>query len=439
MHRPAVLALALAATATATAQQPCAPLPPPSGPIIEVTAGQAGQLRGLVAGAATGTTIMLHDGAYDMSGGDAASRLSFDVPGVTLRSVSGNREAVVLDGAYATSELVSIHASDVVIADLTLTRAWDHPVHISGHQGQPISGILLHNLQVIDPGQQAIKVNPVVDGYVDDSTIQCCRIELTDDGRLHIRDNCYTGGIDVHQARGWVVRRNLILGFWCPSGLSEHGVHFWKCCRDTVVEDNVIGECARGIGFGLGETGSCRTYADDPYPGVGFKGHIDGIIRNNFVAASRSDLQSSGSGFDTGVGLEQAYGATVVHNTVVSTSAPRSSSIEWRFDNSVVELYNNLVSAILLERPGGQGTLAGNLEHAPLEWFQDPSAADLHLTATASAAVDTGVGLEPGLCATDIDGQSRDSSPDVGADEHRPDTIFEDGFESGGTGAWAGA
>jgi len=373
-----------------------------------------------------------------MSHGDATSRLSFHAPDVTLRSAGGDREAVVLDGGYGTSELISIHASGVVIADLTLTRAWDHPVHVSGSSGHAITGVMLHNLHVVDPGQQAIKVNPVDDGYVDAGTIQCCLIELTDTGRGHIRDSCYTGGIDVHQARGWLVRRNRIQGFWCDTGLSEHGIHFWRCCRDTVVEENVIAECARGVGYGLGSTGSCRTYADDPYPGVGFKGHIDGVIRNNFVSASVPALLASPNGFDTGIGLEQAYGAIVVHNTVVSTSAPVSSSIEWRFPNSVVELDNNLASSILLARDGGQGTLAGNLEHAPLSWFADPAGGDLHLTPAAGDAVNAGIALPGGLCDTDIDGQGRDAEPDVGADEALPDLVFADGFESGDTTIWAG-
>ncbi len=424
-------------TALVHAQQPCTPLPPPSGATVQVTPAQASQLRGIVAAAESGTTILLEDGTYDLSHGDGSSRLSFGTTGVTLRSLSGDREAVILDANYGTSELVSIYASNVTIADLTLMRAYDHPIHISGSAGNPISGILVHNLRIVDPGQQAIKVNPVDDGYVDDGTIECCSIELTDTGRTHIRDSCYTGGIDVHQAQSWVVRRNRIEGFWCNDGLSEHGIHFWKCCRDTLVEENVIVDCARGIGFGLGSTGSCRTYPDDPYPGVGFKGHIDGIIRNNFVAAADTELQSSPNGFDTGVSLEQAYGARVVHNSVASTAAPASSSIEWRFSNSVIDLHNNLVTASLLARDGGQSTSSGNVDSAPLSWFADVAGGDLHLTGTATGAIDMGAPLEFGLCEVDIDGLARDASPDVGADELGPPPIFTDGFEAGDTRLWS--
>ena len=441
--RATVLALALLSTvATATsshAQQTCSPLPPPSGPTIEVAPSEVDGLRALVAGAASGTTILLQDGTYDLSSGDGTSRLSFETANVTLRSLSGNRDAVVLDGNYGTSELISISASNVTIADLTLMRAYNHPIHISGPVGNPISGILIHNVRIVDPREQAIKVNPIDDGYVDNSTIECCSIELTDVGRTHINPDfggCYTGGIDVHQAKGWVVRRNRIEGFWCDTGLSEHGIHFWKCSRDTLVEENVIVDCARGIGFGLTSSGSCRAYPDDPYPGVGFKDHIDGVVRNNFVAAADSDLLSSPDGFDTGIAVTQAYGAKVVHNTVASTSPP-FTSIEWRYSNSVVEIFNNLVTKNLLARDGGQATPAGNIEDAPLGWFTDIAAGDLHLTAAAASAVDAGISLEAGLGEQDIDGQTRDQSPDVGADEIGFPGIFADDFESGSISAWS--
>ena len=422
-------------------QQGCGPLAPPSGTTVQVSPSQAGELRGIVLAAEAGTTILLENGTYDLSGGDDSSRLSFYNANVTLRSLSGDRDSVILDGAYGTNEIIAISASNVTIADLTVMRAYAHPIHISGQPGNPIGGILIHNLRIVDPREQAIKVNPVGDGYVDNSTIQCCSIELTDAGRTHVNPDPgggYTGGIDVHQARGWLVRRNRIEGFWCDSGLSEHGIHFWKCCRDTLVEENVIVDCARGIGFGLSQTGSCRTYPDDPYPGVGFKDHIDGVIRNNFVAASDSDLLTSPDGFDTGIAVTQAYGAIIVHNSVASTSPP-FTSIEWRFPNSVVEVSNNVVTKNLLQRDGAAATLGGNIEYAPLNWFTDVTAGDLHLTANATSAVDAGISLAAGLCEWDIDGRARDAEPDVGADEIALPSIFSDGFELGDTSSWSRA
>jgi len=431
------LALALATTAGALAQPPCPPLPPPSGPTVEVFPAQAHQLRAIVAAAPSGTTVLLHDGLYAMDQGDAVSRLVFATPGVALRSLSGDRDAVVLDGAYQTNELVSIQASDVTIADLTLRRAYDHPVHVSG-VAAAVTGVVLHNLRIVDPGEQAVKVNPAsAVGFVDFGTLACSEIELTAAGRPFVRNGCYTGGIDAHAAWGWTVRRNRFAGFWCPTGLSEHAVHFWRGSRDTLVEENVIVDCVRGIGFGLGESGDGRLYPDDPYPGVGYLGHVDGTIRNNFVGAADPALFASEYGFDAGIALEQARGAAVVHNTVASTAAP-FSSIEWRFANTLVLLANNLVTHNLRERDGDpQATLAGNLDWVPAAWFVDVAAGDLHLAANDLPPVNAGVPLAPGLADRDIDGDLRDDAPDAGADE-AVGPLLADGFESGDLTAWSG-
>ena len=171
----AAVLLAVMPLGSARAQPSCPSLPPPAGATIEVTPAQADDLRAIVAGAAAGTTILLHDGVYAMDAGDAVSRLVFATPGVTLRSLSGNRDAVVLDGNYQTNELIAIQASNVVIADLTLREAYDHPIHVAGNPA-PITGTVLHNLRVVDPGQQAIKINPVGQGWADSGTIECSAI-----------------------------------------------------------------------------------------------------------------------------------------------------------------------------------------------------------------------------------------------------------------------
>ncbi len=402
-----------------SAQIPCSPLPPPTSPTIEKYPSDADSLRATIAGAAEGTTILLHDGFYDMSGGDETHRLVFSTPGLTLRSVSGDREAVVLDGDYATGELVSIQASDTTIADLTLARAYYHPIHISGPE-TPIDGILIHNVHVIDPGEQAVKVNPEGAGTVNNSTLECSHLELTDTGRTYIRNNCYTGGLDAHAATDWLVRRNLIEGFWCDDGLSEHGIHMWRQCQDTVVEENRIVDCARGIGFGLGD---------------GADGHAGGVIRNNFVAAGDPDLFSSPPGFDSGISLWGAVDAEVYHNTVASTQAPSASSIEWRFSTTSVTVVNNLVTDRIWDR-GGISNLATNIEYAPTGLFADVTSGDLHLVDPDSSPVGGGTPLAAGLCDLDFDVQVRDSAPDIGADEvGQP--LFVDDFESGGILAWS--
>src|SRR5262249_52421871 len=157
--------------------------------------------------------------------------------------------------------------------------------------------------------------------------------------------------IDGHDALDWVVRDNHIDGFWCQSGLSEHGVHFWTGSRGTLVERNVISNCARGIGFGLGTGTLNRQYGDNPCPGVSSAGHYLGIIRNNFVSAGAPGLTGSASGFDTGIGLEDACGAVVAHNTVFATQTS-FASLDARFPQTKPVLANNLLSGIKSIRDG---------------------------------------------------------------------------------------
>lgn len=380
-------------------------------------------LLAAVNNAAPNDTIRLADGTYALNG----SYVYITKPGVTLRSKSGNREAVIIDGNYHMDPggqgigqiLVTIAANDVTVADLTVSRAYDHPIHVDASGGD-VTGAKIYNVHVIDPGQQGIKVNgdePSFTHFADNGTIACSRIELTDTGRPSIRDNCYTGGIDVHAARGWTVRDNEVEGFWCTTGLSEHGIHFWKGVRDVVVERNRVKDCARGIGFGLGNGTPGRAYSDNPCSGLQNAGAYDGVIRNNFVSASSAGLFSSPDGFDSGVGLELACGTTVAHNSVASTMTPGSSAIEWRWTGGDITLTNNLATAQLKPRDGANAVSAGNQSTATLSDFADVTQGDLHLASTATAPKNAGVAASS-AAADDIDGEARSTTtPDVGADE----------------------
>jgi hypothetical protein len=410
----AVLAAVLALPALARAQAACPALPPPAGAIIDVTPAQAGQLASIVSGAPAGATIRLADGMYALGG----ALLNLRASGVTLRSLSGNAAAVVLDNNYQGGDLVLVTASNVTVANLTVQRAYFHPLHVAP-AGAPLTGTLIHNVRVIDPGQQGIKINANAGFFADAGEIRCSRVELTDAGRPFVRDSCYTGGIDGHQAQGWRVHDNVIAGFWCSTGLSEHGIHFWTGSRDTIVERNIIRNSARGIGFGLGFNTPGRTYPDAPCPGVTGAGHFRGVIRNNFVVVNDARVFTQGAGgFDAGIALEQVCLAETDHNTVYSTQPP-FSSIEWRWAGNAGRIANNLASHNLRPRDGATATVAGNIQNGPAALVVDLAGGDLHLRVDATAAIGQGVVLPPGIADGDIDLQARDGAPDVGADEQR--------------------
>lgn len=403
----------------------CPPLAPPSGPTT--TVGSVAQLENAINSAAPGDTILIADGVYDLNG----AYLRLDTPDVALRSASGDREAVILDGNYQTTEIVQIVASGVTVADLTLREAYYHPIHVMSSANGHTLDTLIYNVHIVDPGEQAIKINPVAGGYyTDDGVVACSHIELTDVGRSHIRNNCYTGGIDGHQSRGWLIRDNLVEGFWCASGLAEHAVHFWTGSRDTIVERNLLRDNARGVGFGLVTSGSGRTYPGDVCPdATGYVDHYGGVVRNNFVVAQDADLFASQAGFDCGICLWNACDASVVHNTVYTADAANTfSAIEWRFPNTTAQVANNLSNEALLERDGATATRVGNLTNAQAGWFVNAVTGDLHLLASATAAIDQAAPLSS--VGDDYDGDMRPAgvAADVGADEYGGAPFEPDSF-----------
>jgi hypothetical protein len=382
----------------------CSALPAGSGSTVSASPGD--DLPQLLATLSEGDTLSLADGTYDLNG----DHLWIDTPGVTLRGASQDAGLVILDGGFTTTEIVTIAASGVTLTDLTLHQAWTHGVHVIGGGHDAV----LHRIVVSDPGQQAIKVNQSSDGtYADRGALSCSTLTMTSNSRDNaVRDNCYTGGVDMHQTSGWLIRDNHIEGFWCTQGLSEHGIHMWRANADTRIVRNTVVNCARGIGIGLVEEPiDVRDHGIEGCDqGATYYDDVRGSIVNNVVIADDPQLFASASGFDSGVGVYAACDAVVAHNTVYSTQAP-FSSIEWRFEATNATVTNNLVSHNLRERTPGTGTLAGNLEGATAADFV--GARDMHLVA-GSAAVDAGVASP---VTQDVDGDPRDTTPDVGADE----------------------
>lgn len=343
-------------------------------------------------------TILVADGTYALNG----SYLRIVANNVTVRSQSGKRASVILDGNYQSSEIFQIVASNATIADLTLKRAYDHPIHIMATSSNDVENTLISNVHIIDPGQQAIKINPNAGRthFVNNGRITESLIELTATGRSKVWDrngSCYTGGIDAHQADGWIVEDNEIRGFWCSNGLSEHGVHFWSDSSNTLVQRNHIVDCDRGIGFGLGSSG-----------------HSGGIIRNNMISHGPDHGYS-----DVGIGLESASGAQVYNNTIFHEHS-YSNAIEYRFAASNnLTIVNNLSNRAISSRDNGSTVLlATNVTTADAAWFMDANNGDLHLHSERSGV--TGAARSVSGLIDDFDKQSRPQGAglDIGADEY---------------------
>jgi hypothetical protein len=321
----------------------------------------------------------------------------------------------VLDGgAYQSGNVLAVEASHVTIADVTLRRANFHLIHVRGGGDH----VRLHNLHLVDGREQLIKVNPSATGAQNDhGVLACSLLELTAAGRAHIEAHptpgfdCYTGGLNVHQARGWVVRDNTFRAIYCPrKGLALSAIHFWRTSRDTVVERNRIVNCARGIGFGLGVDRTRRNYADLPADATLDRGvqHLGGIIRNNVIW---SDI---GNRFDTGITLEQARGARVLHNTVYANAG--FSAIDARFPLSDPIIRGNLANLRITGRHGARPVIDDNVVNASASFFVDPAVGNLRLAGQAAFRLRSERSPSP-HAVDDFDGHRRGPRASLGAFE----------------------
>jgi len=344
------------------------------------------------------STIRISPGIYNLNG--TYFRLLAD--DVTIAGSTGEEDDVVLDGGYITTEIFQIIGSSVTIKDLTLKRAYYHPIHIFP-ENKDVTGTLIENVHIIDPGQQASKINQnsAKTHSVNNGVVRNSFIELTSSGRAkvwEINGSCYTGGVDAHHAANWLIAMNTIQGFWCAGGLSEHGVHFWSFSDNTSVTRNTIINCDRGIGFGLGSSG-----------------HIGGTISNNMIYHDSGHIYS-----DVGIGLESASDVTVVNNTIYHEHN-YPNAIEYRFSSTTgARIYNNLTNRLISSRDGGNASLANNVMDARPEWFISTVMGDLHLAGREPDVVDMGRFLTD--LPEDFDGDPRPGGKafDIGADELGP-------------------
>ncbi len=392
-----------------------------SGSGIPLRLSAADDLARAVQRAHPGTVILLKDGVYKLT-----RPLQFGQAGVSMRSESGKREKVILDGFQGkgklsrkacVNELIAIRASRVSISDLTIRYARDHSIHVSPGGDKTIEDIVMRNLHIYDCGQQLIKVNSngaKPPAWVDRGLLEGCLIEFKDTSIMDDQGKYfYTGGLDVHGGKDWVIRRNTFKNIQREGKLMEHAVHMWSRSRGTVVEQNQLIDCYRAIGFGMKTKpeGLVREYEDgagkDPYVD-----HLGGVIRNNVI------YNAKGIHLESGIELANVTGVKVLHNTVVSQDPP-FSSIEYRWPNTRVEIRNNIVSHRIRQRNEAVAKLDHNLLNASPALFLGHAKGDLRLSAQAKDAIDRGMRLPDGQVAHDIDGVKRGQQPDIGAYEWR--------------------
>jgi hypothetical protein len=397
--------------------------PGPDGTVI--VDGNSTTLRQVVSGAAAGDTVLLEDGSYELpeAGPGEYTGVYINNPDITLRSVSGDATAVIIDGGYVSqgdgSAPITIDAAGVVVADLTVRRSIFHLIHIWTNGDDA----LIHNVRLLDGGQQFLK-SSVNDGTVDGVEVSCSTFVMSAEGRDNVwgygpqdgSTRCYTGGIDTHNARDWYVHDSVFDGIYCDAtgvqrpahgqfpeqrdnmtyngGLAEHGIHMWdsEAGSGHTIARNRILNCARGIGIGLVDT----VYGTS--------------VVNNMVSS-----EHAGSGeHDVGITVERAVDTLVAHNTVVFSHADAyPNGIEYRWgETSNLTVYGNLTNRAIAARDGANASEYDNVLDAATAWFVDVATGDLHLTECAAPGT---VPADPAVL-DDFDGDARSDPTTPGAD-----------------------
>src|SRR5690606_3816565 len=160
--------------------------------------------------------------------------------------------------------VIRVAGQGFTLQHLTVARSRYHLIQIVGEEDA--DGAVIRDCIMRDAYEQMIKISLDVGNpgdSADNGLVENCLFEYT----AGIGPQYYIGGVDAHGAKNWVIRGNTFRDIKSPTTeVAEHAIHFWTNSADTLVEGNLIIDCDRGIGFGLGD-----------------RGHVRGIIRNNMV------------------------------------------------------------------------------------------------------------------------------------------------------------
>jgi hypothetical protein len=275
---------------------------------------------------------------------------------------------------------ISVEEPRFTLADLTIGFVGWHGVQVHGELGA--SEPTLHNVRVVDTGQQLVKGSTGEGGRVADrGLVACSTFEYSE----HAPSD-YTNGVDVHKAADWVIRDCVFRRIRGPrEGQWRAGpaILFWNESSGTVVERNTLIDCYRGIALGIQRRDGGRT------------DHRGGVIRHNMICNLHP-------------WADEAIEATACPDVVVERNTVLvEGRIPWaiglRYPETTGLARRNLTNRPVLLRDGANATLDANVADARRDWFVDPARGDLRLTPGAKkrapdvgALIPTTGGSRPG-------------------------------------------
>lgn len=380
---------------------PAPPLPAPTGAVQRVATTD--ELVAALDRVPPGTAILLVDGHYSLP-----RYVEIRADNVTLRSASGQRERVILDGSRSRhGELLGLtRCAGVTVADLTIQNVRWNGLKLNSDTG--VQRVTVHNCVFRNIWQRAIKGVKVPAADRERLRPTDCRIEhclfvnerpkqFADDpaDRADNFNGNYVGGIDVMYAKGWRITDNVFVGLQGRTRAGRGAVFLWHEAEDCLVERNVIVDCDVGIALG-----NSHRSADVPVHATRC------VVRNNFITRAP----------ETGLLADYTKDCRILHNSIHDPANRLGRLIRLVHDNDGLVVAHNLLHGPPLRNESASPIrLQQNLVSARPDAFRDPAVGDLHLTAPAPAVADRAAGWPD--VSEDIDRQPRGKRPDIGADE----------------------
>jgi len=363
-------------------------------------------LRTATMNANPGDEVVIAAGQYHVTSNLYCTRAN-----VTFRGATGNRDDVVLHGNGMNVESGPLEgfwtANDgIQLRDLTIRGFYDHGIHVSNNpSGNLADNVVISNVKIQNCGERYIKGSG--GGTSNNVLIENVHFLQNETWLPHTgHDLNYVGGIDAMHTSNWTIRDCRFEGIMGAAGGARGAIFLWQGCTNALIERNVIVDCAEGIDLGNGYNPDSIYHAEDA------------LVRNNFIGWGGGDNRAVQLGFTQNIEF---------YNNTIYTDANYNRTVHI-YDSSTVPssnvvLENNLIRGGIMDTSTGGATLINNLTGAipQANWFVDPLASDLHLTALATGAIDQGLPLAN--VPEDYDRQIRPYglAPDIGADELIPE------------------
>ncbi|PCJ62344.1 MAG: hypothetical protein COA79_04570 [Planctomycetota bacterium] len=235
--------------------------------------------------------------------------------------------------------------TNVRVSNLSIGDVYHHPIAMQGN----CTDMHFYNIRFFDAGEQFLKGNSDTNSGrgVLRGKVEYCLFEYTKMAR-----SWYTQGVDIHTGKDWIVRNNIFNNIMGPSNdqLAGHAILFWNGSSNSICENNLMINCARGIAFGLS--------SKKPKAKGKSYDHEGGMIKNNIF------IKDPGVRGDDGIIVNNSPGSKIINNIVICSGYP--TPIEYRYkDARNIVISGNKLDGKIIARDGATGVESKNKSFPP--------------------------------------------------------------------------